>query len=293
MAEIKSFVDYCEQEGVRHDRQLTAALAEQYLAHRRATDNLQAYTLHNHGIILKTWLKRCREQGVITVDPLADWKLEEPRRSRQATATLAQVDAVLGKARGPLVALLATLAFAGLRIGEAQALRKRDVDLEGGWIEIVSHDDWQTKTAAGERKIPMHPRLQAILQAMPPAPGPLMFTAPPSAYHPKGGHPINPRQINVQFKTLAQDQGFDVGRGKRGLVVHSLRHFFKTSAINAGVPKPLVDHWVGHQDKNSMDAVYFHPNDEASTTWMSRVPFGDVRNEDLQNMKEPSDEQEA
>ncbi len=41
--------------------------------------------------------------------------------------------------------MLATLTFAGLRIGELCALRWRDVDLAGGWLHVG-----ETKTDAGD-----------------------------------------------------------------------------------------------------------------------------------------------
>jgi integrase len=44
--------------------------------------------------------------------------------------------------------MLATLTFAGLRIGELCALRWRNVDLAAGWITIGS-----AKTPAGRRRV--------------------------------------------------------------------------------------------------------------------------------------------
>jgi integrase len=50
-------------------------------------------------------------------------------------------------------ALLATMALAGLRVGEAAALRWRSVDLAGGTLRIE-----RAKTHAGERKIDLSNR---------------------------------------------------------------------------------------------------------------------------------------
>jgi len=44
--------------------------------------------------------------------------------------------------------MIATLTFAGLRIGELLALRWRDVDLAGGWLTVG-----QAKTDAGRRRV--------------------------------------------------------------------------------------------------------------------------------------------
>jgi integrase len=64
----------------------------------------------------------------------------EARTDRQATARRA---------------LLATLAFAGLRIGEALALRWRDVDLAGGRLRVG-----RAKTDAGVRTVELLPALR-------------------------------------------------------------------------------------------------------------------------------------
>ncbi len=174
-----------------------------------------------------------------------------------------------------MATLLATLAFTGIRIGEARALLESDVDLVGGWIDIRSRADWKAKTERSERRIPIHPRLLRMLKAMPPSPGPHLFTAQPSRRYPDGGHTINPRRINERLKRLAEVNGYGVGRKQQGLVLHSLRHFFKTTCINAGVPKPLVDFWLGHEDRSSMDSVYYHPQDRESKKWIEQIPFGD------------------
>lgn len=55
-------------------------------------------------------------------------------------------------------ALLATLVFAGLRIGEALSLRWRDVDLAGGRLQIG-----EAKTAAGVREVELLPALRGEL----------------------------------------------------------------------------------------------------------------------------------
>ncbi len=91
-----------------------------------------------------------------------------PRRSYLETA--AQIEALLDAAdeldrdAQPACrhverrAMLATLTFAGLRIGELCALRWRDVDLAAGWLHVG-----EAKTDAGRRKVKVRGALRDVL----------------------------------------------------------------------------------------------------------------------------------
>jgi integrase len=57
-------------------------------------------------------------------------------------------------------AMLSTLTFVGLRIGELCALRWRDVDLAGGWLHTGS------KTDAGWRRVKIRGALRDELLAV-------------------------------------------------------------------------------------------------------------------------------
>jgi integrase len=57
--------------------------------------------------------------------------------------------------------MLATLTFAGLRIGELLSLRWRDVDLAGGWLTVG-----EAKTDAGRRKVKIRGALRDELLSL-------------------------------------------------------------------------------------------------------------------------------
>ena len=57
--------------------------------------------------------------------------------------------------------MIATLTFAGLRIGELCALRWRDVDLAGGWLTVG-----ESKTDAGRRRVKIRGALRDELLAL-------------------------------------------------------------------------------------------------------------------------------
>src|SRR4029077_1934001 len=66
-----------------------------------------------------------------------------------------------GQRSTPRHAILATLTFAGLRIGELLALRWSDVDLAVGRIRVV-----RSKTDAGIREVSLLPVLREKLAAL-------------------------------------------------------------------------------------------------------------------------------
>lgn len=271
--ELRNFARFAEEkQGIRMMPRLSVKLFDAYKVHRRDVDQLDSYTVYNHFIILKTWLKWCKKRGHVQVNPLADVEVPEPRRRRHPAATLEQVNAVLARASGETLAVLAMLAFADLRVGEAVALRPTDVDLKQATLRVQGRGDWGPKTAGSERDVPIHPRLLAILAAKRKGRGGWFFNAPPSNRFPNGDHHLNSRDVNEEFQKLAKACGFAVGRNERALTLHALRRFFKTFCLDAGVPKPMVDAWMGHQDQADMDTFYYSP--QKSKEWMERVPFG-------------------
>lgn len=214
-------------------------------------------TLYGASVIVKQWLQWARTRKYI-----AD----------KGGPDLAQVNALLAAAAGPLGSQLAVLAFTGMRSGELQRLRPGDVDLAGGWVHVVSRPGAETKTRAS-RKVPIHDRLRAVLAVLPTRPRAWLFERRPRQKYPAGGRPMNAKRLNDKFARLAASVGLPAGR-EAGFVIHSLRHFFETFAVNAGIPQWAIDTWLGHRSDKSMAAVYYRLGDADSQSFMKRVPSG-------------------
>jgi integrase len=278
--ELRNFAKYAaEYHEVHLMPKLKIDHIDAYKAHRKKIDGLDSYTLYNHVIILKTWLNWCRRRGLIVINPLAEVPVSKPRRRRHPAATLEQVNAILERSSGESMAVFSTLAFTGLRIDELIVLRPQDVDLSAGFLHVCPRSEWRPKTESSQREVPLHPRLVTILVKKPKGKGGLFFNAPASLAFPNGDHHLNPRDVNEQFKSIAKACSFPVGRDNQGLTLHSCRRFFKTFAFDAGVPKPMVDAWMGHRDQSDMDAFYY--NSAKSKEWMAKVPFGEPSEEEV------------
>jgi integrase len=219
-------------------------------------------------------LRWCCRRHWLAAHPLADVKLRKPVLEPRGGPSLEQVNSILSAARGHLKLVFAMLAFTGIRSGECQRLRPEDVDLSGNWISIQSRLGGETKTRRS-RRIPIHPRLRALLEAVPRTHRQWFFTAGRSTRYPDGGHCINPKKLNEGFLKLAARLGMPTGRDAGGFTIHSLRHFFETFCNNSGIPQRAIDTWLGHGSDQSMAAKYYKLRDDESQAFMAKVPFWD------------------
>lgn len=154
-------------------------------------------------------------------------------------------------------ALLATLVFAGLRIGELTALRWRDVDLAGNRLTIGV-----SKTDAGMRQIDLLPVLRNELtaykaQARNTCPDGFVFATA------TGTEPI---QGNIRRRVLdkavvgANEKLIEAGDVPlpEGLTPHKLRHTFASILVALGVDPGSVMDQLGHADPGFTLRVYRH-----------------------------------
>ena len=264
------FIAYLATHRVTRMDQVTAGHFDRFRLERKATRHRK--TVYCEAVIVKQLFKWARSRKLIADDPLADIRLDKPPLEPKEGPSLAQVNALLAAADDPLRDQLAVLAFTGMRAGEVRRLRPEDVDPAGGWVHVRSRPGAETKTRES-RKVPIHPRLRAVFERLPDTRRPWLFTAAPSQKFPAGGRPISTKRLNEEFTRLAGRLGLPVGRDA-GFVVHSLRHFFETFAVNAGIPQRVIDAWLGHRSDKSMAAVYYRLRDDDSQAFMAKVPFG-------------------
>ena len=206
--------------------------------------------------LLRTILKRAVKDGYIPRNPAEDCLLRESKPSRtylqpaQVAALLAAAGELDAEApegdTGKRRPLLATLALAGLRIGEAVDLRWRDVNLAARKLRVV-----QAKTDAGVREVSLTPTLQELLaeyrtrsrsdEAGPeeaePGPEELVF---PTA----GGKPDSPSNVRNRSLSKAVKRANEAlleagGEPMNGVSPHSLRRTFISLLLAAGADVPM------------------------------------------------------
>lgn len=271
--ELTNFAEYLEAAGVAMLDQLRPEHFEKYRSAR--SEKRSAKTLHVHGTIIKQFCKWCIERELLQKDPLRSIKLSAPYVPPKIAPTKPQVDAILAKLRQPAKAQVALLAYTGLRAEELAMLRPQDVDLAGGWIHVVGKEGWTPKTQQA-RKVPIHPVLGHIMTEYVktvPAERRWFFCAGASREYPAGNHVINAKKLNDAFQQLARALGFLTGRKAGGLVLHSLRHFFETQAVDSRIPQFVIDAWMGHVGHRGTGRQYYWLNDAKSQEFIRQVAF--------------------
>ena len=129
--------------------------------------------------------------------------------------------------------LVELLAYSGMRLREATALRWRDVDFTAG-VFTVTGGEAGTKNYE-QRTVPLTEEMRGLLETI------------------KSAREVTPGDkvicVACALKTL--------GTTCRRLELpkfhhHSLRHFFTTRAVEGGVDIPTIARWLGHKDGGAL-----------------------------------------
>lgn len=137
----------------------------------------------------------------------------------------------------------------GMRMGEINALRTEDIDLENGLVHVratisrgLEYRNFikdGAKTDAGVRDIPVNKALESVLkealERVQKNPFDLIF------YDYLKKDLITTSQVNCFFHRICKKAGIS----KRGQ--HALRHTFATRCIEVGVPAVVLKNWLGHR----------------------------------------------
>ena len=137
------------------------------------------------------------------------------------------------------------LAYAGLRKGEALALKRKNLDFDSKEIRVTNswsaaNRYFEPKTEAAKRRVPMLPILETALRDYCDEqrfePEDFLFRSPRS----KEGWPvINPFRMQLN-KALA-------ACGLRHVIVHSFRHYFASLMIASSASIVALSKVMGHK----------------------------------------------
>jgi integrase len=240
---------------------------DRYRSFKAGEGRLSAYSINRTIATLAAVLELAVEYGHVernvAIGRRRRLKVARPRRTYLARAE--QIEAVLDGAAvldergrsnvGPYRrALLATLVFAGLRIGELRALRWGDVDLAKGRLAVRG-----TKTENAERIVRLLPALRDELAALKarrdPEPDDLVFATATGAAI---------QETNVRRRVLgpAVDRANEALAGAGGepipdgITPHSLRRTFASILVALREDPATVMKQMGHATSHFTLSVY-------------------------------------
>jgi integrase len=250
---LTAFVDFAEQRGARA---VTTELAVEWT--KQATGAGRPYLARRMRVV------RAFARYLQTLDPLTEIPPIDlfPSCNARPTPRLysdADVAALMAAARGfasPLRAatfetMVGLLAATGLRVSEAMALDRDDVDWTNGLLTVRN-----TKFGKS-REVLLHPSTIEALRTYCPirdrlSPRP----SAPSFFVSMRGTRLSHPTVQPAFRELLRAAGIDTGSGSQRQGPHSLRHSFAVKTLvdwyrdgaDVEARMPLLSTYLGHID---------------------------------------------
>jgi site-specific recombinase XerD len=223
----------------------------------------QPKTVYAALTVCKQVFKWGHAEGRLKEYRLINTKLAEAKAKPQPCFTTEQVEKLIAATAGVEQAVLGTLAYAGLRIGEAEQMLWQDVRLGengAGMFHIRLGGSNGTTKDKDARFVPIHPRIRPLIAALP-RKGDLVFPG------------IHERQLLLRVKELCEQQKFPKAAEFK---LHSFRHHFASLCANHAVAYRKALSWLGHSD-SSILALYYHLTDSDSQAAMEALAGGGFR----------------
>ena len=291
-AVLNKFADFAEGKGVSCWRWVSRRLVEEYAGWLE--DHDYAYrSQYLELTCVKQVLKWLAAEGHIPQHCLFPMSLAKPTGSPTYAYTETEVAAIVRYCQGRRDLqwpgrVICTLAYTGIRVGEAAQLEWEDVDLDDRIIHVRDErrgasrreDDEARATKTGRsRTIPMHRHLHPMFEAMSGVKQGQVF------YGPRGGglKPDVVRTVLVRdvLPAVAKQLYPRVSEPKvlQGRI-HSFRHFFATAAYRAGLPERTILDLMGHSS-SEITRLYRHLSQDEHRKAVDQLPgLDDMLDED-------------
>lgn len=229
---------------------------------KMVTDKVPVNTINRMLTATKALLFFAQDRELIERNPLHRFKPYKKSKGdtgatrNRGAYSEAEVRALLNTAHGMERPFIGLLVLAGLRPGEALALRVSDCDLDAGTARITRSWDYagfvfvEPKTAAGIRTVPLAAWLVAEMRAHIQREGiegeALLFAT-------RSQMPLNLSNVHRDIWSPLVKLA-----GVRKLDLYSLRHTFATLARSSGENAFNTSRAMGHSRSTLVDEVYAH-----------------------------------
>jgi len=199
-------------------------------------------TIRNALLPLRAIYRRALQRGEVAVNPTVKLALPAVRGSRDRVARANEAAALLAALPASERGLWATALYAGLRMGELQALDWADIDFDHNLIRVERSWDRQAgyiepKSRAGKRRVPLTKTLRTYLLNH-------------RLQHGSGGDGrVFPNSQGGAFTPSVTNQRAKTAWATAGLnpiTLHECRHSYAAYMIAAGVNTKALCTYMGH-----------------------------------------------
>jgi len=250
-------------------RNITKAHCERWLTERG--QKVAPQTFAHELTALKRTFDFAVEQGLILGNPASHIRRRKIQQAKISIPTREQFLQLITNIRlsdgradsqrkaAPGADLIELLAYSGARLGEATALRWRDINFAKVTVTITGGEDGTENHE--QRTIPMTAALRGLLTRL---------------------HEQRQPALDDEVSPI-KDAKTTLRKACKRLRLpafshHDFRHFFATTCIEAGVDIPTVSRWLGHKDGGALAMkVYGHLRDEHSAAQIKKVSFAPVQ----------------
>jgi integrase len=244
----------------------------QDLADRLSAQGLSPSSVRNTILPLRAIFRRAHRRGDVAVNPTVNLTLPVVRGQRVRVAAPTEVGPLLDALRPDDRAIYATALYAGLRLGELQALQWDDVDLTANLIHVRRSWDRQAgfvapKSRSGNRRVPITPTLRRELlnHRLQQGTGGRGFVFPNN----RGSKPFNPGTLSLHTSKAWEEAGL------AAIGLHECRHSYAAYMIAAGINSKALSAYMGHASITITLDRYGHllPGNETEAARLLEVWF--------------------
>jgi integrase len=222
-------------------------------------DGYSPNTIATRVFTVRAVLKGALRERVIAVDPSVGIRLPRRRRREHAMEIPRpdQIARLYAASEARMRLFIAVCAFAGLRLGEASALRKSDIDFLRRSLEVRRQVQRRIGGPAelrgpkygSERTVFVPESLTHQIAAQMEefgvaSEGWIFYTA--------DGRPLPPSTVNSWWQRTLRSAGIS------GVHLHGLRHYYASGLIAAGCDVVTVQRALGHRSPSTTLNVYSH-----------------------------------
>jgi integrase/recombinase XerD len=207
---------------------------------------LRPATRRRRAAAIRAFYRFAFAEGLIDVDVAG--RLDLPRPGRRLPDPLAAdevvqlLDASMGDDPAAMRdhALLELLYASGLRVGEATALDRQDLSMEGGYVRVIGKGDRERLVPVGDPALAALAAYETTARAA---------WLPGSADLPRGG-PLFVSSRGRRLGRMAAWRAVQAAATRAGLhghvTPHTLRHSFATHLLEGGADLRVVQELLGH-----------------------------------------------